>query len=142
MEQLLNWEERLKNKGIRCTKQRIAILKILITSDTPISAQEIFSQLDDSNSKVRLSTVYRNLNQFVAEGIVRKLNFADQKNKFELVDDHHHHLVCLECDEVRPLECPLEQFDNQLSTKTGYKIIEHRIKFYGLCPKCQENKES
>lgn len=146
MGQLAVWEEKLKAKGIKCTKQRCAILKVLVESDVPKSAEEIFTQIKKDQPQLRLSTIYRNLNYFVREEIVRKLKFTTQASKFELITDkHHHHLVCVDCNEIIPLDCPLEEYKAELKSKTSYRITEHRMKFYGLCPTCQQkaggNKE-
>ncbi|GAB6098713.1 Fur family transcriptional regulator [Halanaerocella petrolearia] len=139
MDQLSTWKDKLRSKGIRCTKQRCAILEVLIDIKHPISAQDIFARLKEGRPKLRLSTVYRNLNYFVGENIVRKLKFDEHENKFELDEgNHHHHLVCLDCEEVVPLDCPLDKFDEELGTQTGYSILEHRMKFYGFCPECQK----
>ncbi len=91
MDKLFLLEEKLKDKGIRLTQQRSNILKVLIEAKRPISAQEIFNRLEGSNSKLRLSTVYRNLNRFEKEGILKSVTLSDKEKWFELADRGHHH---------------------------------------------------
>ncbi|WP_018247537.1 Fur family transcriptional regulator [Orenia marismortui] len=140
MESLDLLEEKLKDKGIRWTKQRKTILEVLLASNRPLSAQDIFTKIEAMNPKLRLSTVYRNLNSFQEVNIVRALNLKGKEKKFELIDEghHHHHLLCIECDNIMPLSCPLKEFENKLKNETGYTILDHRMKIYGLCPKCKE----
>jgi Fur family transcriptional regulator, ferric uptake regulator len=139
MNDLSIWKERLKNKSIRCTNQRTEILKVLIDSKLPLTASDIHSRLKYNNSKLRLSTVYRNLNCFVNENIVRKLNFKFNQSMFELLDgEHHQHLICIMCGEIIPIECPLKGYEEKLSSRTNYLITEHNLEMYGICPDCQK----
>ena len=91
MKKLLYWEEKLRDKGIRCTRQRSVILKVLIESRVPLSAQEIFAKLEGIYPKIRLSTIYRNLNYFENQDIVTRLSLDTKENKFELLEGEHHH---------------------------------------------------
>ena len=58
----------LREKGLRITKQRKAILKVLFHADAPISAEENHARL--TPSQCDLVTVYRCLEQFVKAGVV------------------------------------------------------------------------
>ncbi len=139
MEQLVVWEERLKSKGIRCTRQRKLILEILIKAQRPLAAQKIFKRLEGKDKKLRLSTVYRNLNYFQREGMVRSLQFQGKESYFELKgEEHHHHLICINCNQMIPLDCPLHRLESSLEDETGYLILDHQMKMYGLCPKCKK----
>ncbi len=137
---ILSMHEYLKNKGIRVTKQRQAILKILLDRNYPLTANHIYSMLEDRFPQLRLSTVYRNLNMFVDKNLVRKMEL-DPNNKesyFELsTGEHHHHLLCVKCNEIVPLDCPLKEYEKTISNKTDYTLIDHKIKIYGICPKCK-----
>lgn len=138
MEELAEWKGKLRAAGIRCTKQRVEILSILIKQSKPLTAKEIDKRLKEAEVNLRLSTIYRTLNLLEKEKFIKKLNMKDEESKFELVTDHHHHLICRKCNEILALDCPLQEFETELAAETGYQIEEHSIKFYGLCPECQE----
>ncbi|MTI61519.1 MAG: transcriptional repressor [Firmicutes bacterium] len=143
MSNSIDWENFLKEKGIRVTRQRIAILEVLDNSSKPISARGIFDELAAKYPSIRLSTIYRNLNHFTAKNMVKmmELNIEKKESYFELKNrGHHHHMICLECGEILPLECPLKDYLFELSSETGYKIIDHRVKLYGLCPACSKEE--
>ena len=136
----LYWKEQLTEKGLRSTRQRTAILGVLIEQRRPLSAQDIFFCLQKSSPRLRLSTVYRNLNLFTEKEIVRKIDYKLDKREscFELVvGEHHHHLICIDCGEILPLECPLRDYQRKISRETEYTILDHTMKIYGLCPKCK-----
>ena len=140
MNQKLDLEEKLKDLGIRVTRQRLEILNLMAEQNKPLTAAEIFDKLKKSNPKLRLSTVYRNLNKFVENNLVSKIEIEinQKESYFELLQGkHHHHLICLKCGKITPLKCPLKNYENTISQQTNYKIIEHRLKLYGLCPDCK-----
>ncbi|SDC18501.1 MULTISPECIES: Fur family transcriptional regulator [unclassified Candidatus Frackibacter] len=143
MDELAFWKQKLKDKEIKFTKQRFAILKVLINSNRPLSAQEVFKKIKSKGDTLRLSTVYRNLNYFEEKNIIYRLNLYGKESRFELRvgREHHHHLVCVICSKVRALDCPLHNFEEKVSDKTDYQLFEHKIKLYGLCPRCKKNKE-
>ena len=129
----------LKEKDIRCTKQRIEILKIIDDNDIPMTAAEIDNELDNKDFKIRLSTIYRNLKHFSDKGVLRKLNFHGDEKRYELLNGkHHQHLICIKCGEIIPIKCPLGKYEKDIKNKTNYKIIRHDIEMYGICPNCQE----
>lgn len=132
------WIDKLKEKGLKVTRQRLAILEVLVEENFPLSAQNIFSKLRRNNPNLRLSTVYRTLNSFVEKKIVRKLDLIDKESFFELLSgEHHHHLICMKCGEIIPIDCPLKDYEGELIDKTDYTIIDHRLKIYGICPRCR-----
>src|SRR5690554_4024302 len=136
-----SYKEKLIEKGIRCTEQRLAILEVLLEKKKPLSVREIFKELSKENQELRLSTIYRNLNNFIEIGFVKKMELKpDKKEKyFEIKDgNHHHHLICINCGKVIPVDCPLKLFEKEVNLQTKYRILDHRIKLYGLCPKCQK----
>ncbi|MGM0501644.1 MAG: Fur family transcriptional regulator [Bacillota bacterium] len=141
MDNLAEWKEKLRVENIRCTTKRIEILRLLIEENKPLTAKEIYNALKEIGVELRLSTIYRTLNIFLEHDLAKKLNLNSEESKFELRGEHHHHLVCVDCNQVVALDCPLQQFGEKLKSETGYKIKDHSIKFYGVCPQCQKSKK-
>jgi len=56
-------------------------------------------------------------------------------------EDHHHHLICLECDKVEDVELAndLNEIEKRILQKNGFKIINHTLEFYGLCKQCSSS---
>lgn len=136
--------ENLKEKGIRLTRQREAIIKVLLDAGRPVTALHIFSKLENKYPKLQLSTIYRNLNNFENCSVVRKMDLDINKKEsyFELVlGEHHHHLICIKCDDIVPLDCPLQEYEKKIMRETDYTIIDHKIKLFGICPRCRDKKK-
>lgn len=87
--------------------------------------------------KVSLTSVYRALNQLVAESRIKPLNFNDGQVRYELNNRkmHHHHLVCTQCDQIQILDsCPFEPLLSQLEGK--FTVQYHNFEVFGLCSSC------
>lgn len=140
MKDLADIKKLLQANDLKITSQRRNILKTLYVEDKPLSAKEIFFKLRKDNPRLKLSTIYRNLNKFIDKDIVKKLNIKNNKheNLFELKSArHHHHLVCVECGDIKELECPLEDYLKKVAKENNYEIKDHRLTIYGVCSSCK-----
>src|SRR3989344_2130642 len=128
----------LRKQGFRLTKLRSALLGILAATDAPVSAAELTKKLSLSPAPHKTS-VYRELEFFVAQAIVRAVDFNDGVRRFELCDRaHHHHLVCRLCKTVRDVELPETLFaqEKKIEKLFGFRDVEHSLEFFGLCTRC------
>jgi Fur family ferric uptake transcriptional regulator len=136
----------LSAKGIKATKQRIAVIEELCGSPTPLCADDIFMRLKDKGSEnLSLSTVYRILDTFVKNDVIVKSALMDGgKALYEMVSTtHRHNLICLRCHKIMPISgCPLKDFEKNLENETGFKISGHKMEIYGLCPECRNKKNN
>lgn len=80
----------------RHSKKREQILNVLKKHHGALSAADIHKKL----SELDLATIYRNLDIFVTDGEVKKLNIKDKEALFEYVQEEHYHAVCEDCDRV------------------------------------------
>jgi Fur family ferric uptake transcriptional regulator len=132
--------ERVRKAGMKLTQQRQFMLKILMEHPEPISADEIFKQVDPKSEGMDLVTIYRILKKFEEVGMVTRLEFGDGIARFELTLEsghHHHHVICRQCQKVEPLHiCDLDQHLKMVESM-GYTQLSHRLDFFGLCSRCQ-----
>ena len=126
----------LRQAGLKSTKPRIEILKILEEANSPLTAEEIFSRLN--NKDINLSTVYRTLNAFEESHLVKKEINKNKENIFSLEGEDSHVLVCVKCHRTIPLKgCPYHEANEELEKETGDVIEDHSTEIYGVCPDCQ-----
>ena len=58
--------------------------------------------------------------------------------EFNDPDHHHHHIICTICKKIDSFhDCLLDKIETALSKK-GYKNIQHRLEFFGVCGNCQK----
>ena len=88
-------EDRLRNVGLRPTRQRRDLAQIIFRhGDRHFTAEELHSETVRSGINVSLATIYNNLHQFTGAGLLRPLSMDGSKTFFDTnVSDHHHFLV-------------------------------------------------
>lgn len=141
-----SYKEILCSKGIRGTKQRVAVLEELFSSAVPLTADDIYINIRDSGDEsLSLSTVYRILDMFGQKGIVAKTGLIEGgKALYEIISGvHRHNLICIKCHRLIPLEdCPLGDFEKSIEKTTGFRISDHKLEIYGICPRCGDTNHN
>ncbi|MFN3693013.1 MAG: Fur family transcriptional regulator [Candidatus Paceibacteria bacterium] len=98
-------------------------------NDTPgaVSAAAIHHALPHIN----LTTIYRNLDLFVAEGDVKKITLGGEA-LYEYQPHPHHHAVCDECHSVIHFTAPDEKI-KQLLGLQDFTISNLELTVHGIC---------
>lgn len=88
-------ETRLRNVGLRPTRQRIALGDLLFAKgDRHLTVEELHEEAVTAGVPVSLATVYNTLHQFTEAGMIRVLAVESTKTYFDTnVSDHHHFFV-------------------------------------------------
>ncbi len=134
----------LHQRGMKNTKQRNMVYHVLKQSESPLTADDIFSELQRQSCHISLSTVYRVLELFTDRGLIIKTTLLLQnKAVYEFINkDQTHYLICMHCHRNIPIEyCPVHEIEEDLVRKTQFKIIGHRLDIYGFCPECQKKMD-
>ncbi|MFI3141196.1 MAG: Fur family transcriptional regulator [Clostridia bacterium] len=137
---LVSWPSSMKK-----TKARIAVLTLLQNSDEPQSALEIYDHLIKLDEKVNQSTVYRILETFVENAMIKKIHYSDESIAYyERIDEDNSDLdtsVCLSCKKRSFLKpSVINQVDLQQQT-SGFTVKSHRMEIYGYCKECTDKKD-
>ncbi len=84
--------ERLKAVGLRPTRQRLALAKLLFgPGNRHVSAERLHGEAVEAQVRVSLATVYNTLHQFTAAGLLREVVVEPGRSYFDTnVEDHHH----------------------------------------------------
>ena len=130
----------LKNKGVRITPQRHAILEYLVSSKSHPTADEIYKSLASDFPNMSVATVYNNLRVFRGAELIKELTYGDSSSRFDFVTHDHYHIICDECGTIVDFHYPgLEEVEHLASHVTGFKVNSHRLEVYGTCPTCAAN---
>jgi len=129
-----------RKQGMRMTQTRSLMLDLFLENHQPLSALTLKQALKKRGHEVNKTTVYRELERLEKAGILQSIRLQDRKQYFELANrGHHHHLVCLECDQVLDIafqDASLLKQAETLSKKENFLIATHTIEFYGKCHSC------
>lgn len=83
---------RLKACGLRPTRQRLALARLLFEGkDRHLTAEQIHKEALAAGVGVSVATVYNTLHQFTKVGLLREVVVEPGRSYFDTnVDDHHH----------------------------------------------------
>jgi Fur family peroxide stress response transcriptional regulator len=133
---------KLKEKGHRITPQRLAVLRILLESPGHPSVEDLFEKVKVNFPTTSLATVYKTISVMKELGEVLELEFSSGQNRYDGNKPYPHpHLICVKCKRiVDPELSGLEHLTQELTSGLGYRILSHRLDFYGICPECQKKQ--
>jgi Fur family iron response transcriptional regulator len=85
---------RLRRAGLRPTRQRVELARLLFTGDRHVTAEGLHEEVSAAGMKVSLATVYNTLNQFTAAGLLRQVVVDAARSYFDTnTGDHQHFFV-------------------------------------------------
>lgn len=131
----------LREHGRRLTAQRAVIWEILTAEpDVHLSAEQIAEGVHERMPQVNASTVYRNLDVLVADGLVLRTDLGESRAFFEPSHEHaHHHLVCEHCGRVDHVhDDVLTDVASRIRGQSGFEIGGREVTLFGLCRACAE----
>ena len=84
--------DRLRSVGLRPTRQRLALAKLLFEGpDRHVTAELLHGEAVSARIRVSLATVYNTLHQFTKAGLLREIVVEAGRSYFDTnVSDHHH----------------------------------------------------
>ena len=128
------------------TKQREILTAYLATvPGKHVTVSEICDALRERDCAVGTTTVYRQLEQMVDEGLVQKYIidanapacFAYVADDAQCTQEHCFHCKCEQCGQLIHLHCKdLQEIGAHLKRHHGFVLNPLRTVFYGLCADC------
>ena len=129
----------LSSRGYKMTFSRQRILQNLVLQSSWVTAKSLYEELLAQQVHIDLSTVCRNLDMLYSIGLFCRVD-RERNGTFAYrlrdMEEHHHHLICLSCGKILPLDfCPLDGLSaNQTE---GFSDLECYFEVYGYCRDCQ-----
>ena len=131
---------KLRERQCRMTPQRVALLRLLASSEGHPSAAQLYDALRTQFPTTSLATVYKTLNLLDEMSEVLELGFSSDASRYDGNKPYPHpHLICIRCHKIVDAdECSLpENLCQKVASQSGFHVIGQRLDFYGLCPECQ-----
>lgn len=139
----------LKDKGLKVTRQRLAILEVLTEQDgRHMTTEDIYDLVRKEFPEIGIATVYRTVQLLLEMQLVDRIELNDGCVRYEIgrqfsgeEGHYHHHLVCKSCGKILSFdEDLLDELERQIENKTGFQIWDHELKFYGMCKDCVQDR--
>ena len=134
--------QKIRDNGHKITPQRLAIVKILAESKFHPSVEDIHVQIKKDFPTMSLATVYKNIALIKSLGEVLELGFPDGSNRYDgRKPTPHPHVICIKCKKiVDPDLDSLSEMKREVELETHFKILNHRLDFFGICSHCMAEK--
>lgn len=132
----------MKKKGSYRTRQQEEILLYLQQNpDKHLNVSQIVTHLKSKGSSIGVTTVYRQLEKLVDQGVLQKYATDGGPACFQYLDgclNHpHFHMKCLECGHLLHMECAeLDDICRHMRSAHNFELNSMKTTFYGLCEDC------
>jgi Fur family transcriptional regulator, ferric uptake regulator len=130
----------MRQQGLRSTEQRRLIVDTFFEIRGHVSIEQLLDRVRAIDSRVGYATIYRTMKMLAACGVAVEQHFGDGFTRYEMSDEqaHHDHLICLSCGSIMEFEEPaIELLQQEVATRFGFLVSEHKHELYGLCLECQ-----
>ena len=128
---------KLRETGHKITPQRLAIIRYIAKAGHP-RVEDIYDHIKKDFPTMSLATVYRNIVLVKSHGEILELGFPDGSNRYDGNKPYPHpHVICIRCKQiVDPDLDSLDDMKQEVAAETNFKILNHRLDFFGICSNC------
>ena len=91
---------KLIEKGLKVTPQRIAILEAIIKLNNHPTAENIIEYIRNNHPNIATATVYKVLDALASNELIKKVKTERDVMRYDAVMESHHHLYCSESDRI------------------------------------------
>ena len=116
---------KLRNSGLRPTKQRLKICEVLFDSEKTFhfTINDLVKIIEkNTNEKISLATVYNTIHAFNKKGYVKEVTISNDKTYFDTNTTSHHHFYDLRTNELIDIDSEKIQLKHVPQAPKGKKI--------------------
>ncbi len=129
------FREKLQEKGLKVTPQRVAIFEAILELDNHPTADDIIDFIKTNHPNISIGTVYKVLDTFVENKLLNKVKTERDVMRYDPHLTNHHHLYCSETDRIEDFEEEKlnELINNYFKTHTikNFKIQDIKLQITG-----------
>jgi len=130
----------LENAGHRLTGPRRALADLIVARQgSMFTAADLVADVRARRLGIGRATVFRSIELLESVGVVERLELQNGDHAYvACVPTHHHHVICARCARTAEIgDLGLGAVARDVARRTGYRVDEHRLELFGLCPACQ-----
>jgi Fe2+ or Zn2+ uptake regulation protein len=132
----------LDRAGYRLTEPRRSLAGLVADQDSHFTAAELVAAARSRRLGVGRATVFRTLDVFESLGVIERLDLPSGEHAYVGCEPvHHHHVICSRCGRTSEIDdAGLRPVMREVARQTGYRVDDHRLELFGLCPACLATK--
>jgi len=130
----------LEDAGYRLTRPRRALADLIADrGGSTFTAADLVADARARRLGIGRATVFRAIELLVSVGAVERVDLQSGEHAYvACVPTHHHHVICSRCANATEIgDLGLGAVAREVARRTGYRVDEHRLELFGLCPTCQ-----
>lgn len=135
----------LGENGLKETAHRRLILECFLAGEGHRSVEDIYQDVRKRDTRIGYTTVYRTMKLLSDSGLAREIDLSDGMTRYEHLYNHahHDHMICTGCGRsVEFFNAEIERLQDKASRELGFRVADHWLQIYGLCPNCQKQAKS
>jgi Fur family ferric uptake transcriptional regulator len=140
MPDLTPLETALETAGYRLTGPRRALAELISArGGAAFTAADLVADVRARRLGIGRATVFRAIDLLESVGSVERIDLQNGEHAYvACVPAHHHHVICARCASATEIgDLGLGAVAREVARRTGYRVDEHRLELFGLCPDCQ-----
>lgn len=140
MTQLTTVQAALDDAGYRRTGARRSIADLIAARQGPFTAADLVADARSRRLRLGRATIFRTLDVLADLHAVERLDLPSGEHAYVACEpvDHHHHVICSDCGRSRDVDdAGWRSVVGDIERATGYRIDDHRLELFGLCPACR-----
>jgi Fur family ferric uptake transcriptional regulator len=125
--------------GFRLTTPRRELADLIADRAGHFSAADLITEARERDLAVGRATIFRTLDVLSAAGVVERIDLPSGEHAYLACQPrHHHHIICSRCGRSTDIaDAGLRAVVRDVAKRTGYRVDDHRLELFGLCPSCQ-----
>jgi Fur family peroxide stress response transcriptional regulator len=127
---------RLRDKGLRVTQQRVAVLEYLLATPRHPTAEEVGAAVNRLVPTASRASVYNVLHSLKESGLIDELVFDDAVARYDANLDAHHHFVCMHCGAVHDIPWDAVPPVPKRRLPSGHVVESADVTLRGTCAGC------
>lgn len=127
---------------MRVTPQRQVVFDLLARSPSHPTVEAVHQAVAELLPTVSLRTVYQALHDLEELGEIRLAPLGGGSLRVDVRTDHHAHVLCETCGEVRDVDVDLADLVLPTAQQQGFTVDRTDVVFAGACGPCREAQPS
>ena len=129
----------LDRAGYRITAPRAAVVELIAEHEGHFTAADLVAHARARRLGIGRATIFRALEVLAELRAIQRIDLPTGEHAYVACEPlHHHHVVCSRCGRVTDIaDEGLRTVVREIARRTGYRVDDHRLELFGLCPACQ-----
>ena len=125
--------------GFRMTRPRQAVAELIAAEPGHFTSADLVDRARTRHLDIGRATIFRTLEVLSELGVIERIDLPNGDHAYVGCEPaHHHHVVCSRCGRTAEIaDAGLRTVVREVARRTGFRVDEHRLELFGLCPTCQ-----